>query len=76
MSTEEVLAALSPTASPALREAVAAGCCIIYTVAEGNCTPSCGSGWCCYHAVSSECKINVYECVNVPCSRGTFSTGC
>lgn len=75
MAPEDVLTAL-PDTSQELREAIAAGCCILYTVAEGHCDPSCGSGWCCYHVVSTGCKMDRYECVNVPCSTGNFTTGC
>lgn len=77
VSREEALSALGPSASPALREAIASGCCVYFTVAEGMCgTGSCGTGRCCYHAVSTACGINQYECLNYPCSKGDFSTGC
>ena len=77
VSTEEALRALGPNVSPALREAIASGCCTYFTVAEGMCgTGSCGSGRCCYHVVSTGCGINQYECLDYPCSKGNFSTGC
>jgi hypothetical protein len=77
LTPEEVLQALPPEASPALREALQSGCCIHYTVSEGDCgSGGCGAGWCCYHAVSTGCGINEYTCVHVPCSTGNFSSGC
>ena len=76
VAPDEVLAALPPTASQALRHAIAAGCCVTYTVAEGHCTPACGSGACCFHVVSTDCGINSYECVNRSCDKGNFTTGC
>ena len=45
ITAEEVLQALPPEASPALREAIESGCCIHYTVAEGMCgSGGCGTG--------------------------------
>jgi hypothetical protein len=77
LSAEEVLGALGPDASPALRSALGSNCCIHYTVAEGMCPGgSCGTGKCCYHVVSTDCGINNYECIAYPCSHGNFSTGC
>jgi hypothetical protein len=77
VTAEELLQALPPEASPALREAIESGCCIHYTVAEGMCgAGGCGTGSCCYHAVSTGCSINQYECLPYPCSKGNFSTGC
>jgi hypothetical protein len=77
LSPDQVLTALPPGASQALRDAIASGCCTHYTVSEGDCgSGGCGSGKCCYHVVSTDCGINVYECVEVPCSTGNFSTGC
>jgi hypothetical protein len=77
LAVEEVLAALPPGASPALRKAIESGCCTHYTVAEGKCVAGgCGAGRCCYHIVSADCGINTYECLGYPCSKGNFSTGC
>jgi hypothetical protein len=76
LSAEEVLGALGPEASPALRSALESNCCTHYTVAEGMCGGDCGTGRCCYHVVSTDCDINVYECVGFPCSHGNYSTGC
>jgi hypothetical protein len=77
LSAEEVLGALGADASPALRSALESNCCIHYTVAEGMCAGgSCGTGKCCYHAVSTDCGIDAYECIAYPCSHGNFSTGC
>ena len=77
LTPDEVLRVLAPEASPALRAALQADCCIHYTVAEGQCkSGGCGSGSCCYHVVSTGCNINEYTCVGVPCSTGNFSTGC
>ena len=45
LAVEEVLAALPPGASPALRKAIESGCCTHYTVAEGKCVAGgCGEG--------------------------------
>jgi hypothetical protein len=77
ISPEELLAALPSGASPVLRAALQADCCIHYTVAEGHCQGGgCGSGNCCYHAVGPGCGVDVYECLQHPCSFGDFSTGC
>lgn len=77
VSTEAALSALAPDVSPALREAIASGCCTYFYVAEGMCgTGGCGSGKCCYHVVSPACGIDKYECLNYSCSKGDFSTGC
>jgi hypothetical protein len=77
LTAEQLLEALPPEASPALRAALQADCCIHYTVAEGMCgAGGCGTGWCCYHAVSTGCNIDQHECLPFPCSKGTFSTGC
>jgi hypothetical protein len=77
LTADEVVKALPESAPQALRDALLANCCTHYTVAEGECgTGGCGSGSCCYHIVSTECSINKYSCVGVPCSTGNFSTGC
>jgi hypothetical protein len=77
VAAEELLKVLPPEVSPALRDAIASGCCIHYTVAEGMCgSGGCGTGSCCYHAVGAACGIDKYECLPYPCSKGDFSTGC
>lgn len=73
----DVLRALPADASQALRDAIAAGCCVHYTVAEGQCVPGgCGTGRCCYHIVSTDCGLDEYQCLDYPCDTGNFSTGC
>jgi len=75
LTAQEVLDALPAEASPELRAAIRAGGCIHYYVAEGQCVAGgCGSGRCCYHVVGA--TIDTYECLNYPCDKGNFSTGC
>ena len=77
LTADEVLAALPAEAAPELRAAIQSGCCTHYYVAEGQCVAGgCGSGRCCYHVVSTACGIDRYECLDFPCSKGNFSTGC
>lgn len=77
LPVEEVLTALAPEASEKLRAALTSGCCTHFYVAEGHCgSGGCGSGKCCFHVVSSACGIDQYECLDFPCSKGNFSTGC
>jgi hypothetical protein len=74
---EEVLAALPPDAPAELVQAIqSGGCCIHYYVAESSCgSGGCGTGRSCYHIVSS-CGPDYYSCLDYPCSKGNFSTGC
>lgn len=74
MPISTVLAALPRDAPVGLREAIASGCCLTYTRTEGECSPSCGAGYCCY--TISGCYEAGPLCINVPCSRGNFTTGC
>jgi hypothetical protein len=77
LTADDALKVLPPLASQALREAIQSGCCIHYTVAEGECQAGgCGNGRCCYHVVSTACSINEYMCLDLPCSTGNFSIGC
>lgn len=69
-----VLDALPPDAPVGLREAVASGCCLKYTRTEGECSPACGTGHCCY--TISGCYDAGPLCISVPCSRGDFTSGC
>jgi hypothetical protein len=71
-----ILNGLPPDAPQALIDAIEDGCCITYTRDEGQCGGPCGTGWCCYHVVSSGCDINEVICVNVSCAEGNFTTGC
>lgn len=71
-----ILNSLPANAPAALTQALASGCCIKYTRDEGHCSPKCGSGWCCYHVVSSGCGLNMVTCINVSCAEGNFTSGC
>jgi hypothetical protein len=77
VAVADVLAALPPDASPQLIAAIQSSCCTHYTVAQFHCgSGGCGSGFCCYHIVSTACGIDTYACLNYPCSHGNFSSGC
>ena len=72
-----ILNALPADAPTGLIEAIEAGCCTTYTRDENNCgSGGCGTGWCCYHVVSTACGINEVVCINVSCAEGNFTTGC
>jgi hypothetical protein len=72
-----ILNALPTDAPTALIDAIEAGCCTTYTRDENHCgSGGCGTGWCCYHVVSTACDINEVICINVSCAEGNFTTGC
>lgn len=72
-----ILNALPTDAPTALIDAIEAGCCTTYTRDENHCgLGGCGTGWCCYHVVSTACDINEVICINVSCAEGNFTTGC
>lgn len=74
LSAATVFDALPLDAPDGLREAIAGGCCLRYTRTEGECSPACGTGHCCYKI--SGCYTAGPLCISVPCSTGDFTTGC
>jgi hypothetical protein len=71
-----ILNALPADAPANLVAAIEAGCCTTYTRDEGHCNGSCGTGYCCYHVVSTNCGIDDVACIQVSCAEGNFTTGC
>lgn len=74
LSAAEALAILPADAPESLAQAIASGCCLHFTRAEGACGAPCPAGQCCY--TWSGCTSGGPICLNYTCIKGNFSTGC